>query len=218
MKTSSSPNWDYVALVKEYIKPTDKVLDIGTGGGERFLQLARYYKIGVGTDSDPEMVEIAVGNAKKVNNTSFLTDTDRLNRLSKDFNVIINRHAPFNLVAIKEHLVNHGYFITQQVGQNNTANIKKVLGQSNSNPPITKIMIQDASLKTLSFREYDIDYYVEDIESLVFWLKALDVLHADIEGSKAVGDVDTLNKILKGNVTDKGFKTNEHRYLVIAQK
>ena len=32
--------WDYVDVVRQYIKPSDRVLDIGTGGGEIFFSLA----------------------------------------------------------------------------------------------------------------------------------------------------------------------------------
>jgi len=59
---------------------------------------------------------------------------------------------------------------------------------------------------------------VEDIESLVFWLNSLDMLHADIDGFKVTKDLDVLSRILTGNVTEEGFVTNEQRFLVIAQK
>jgi len=34
--------WNYVDVVRQYLKPTDRVLDIGTGGGEIFFSLAPY--------------------------------------------------------------------------------------------------------------------------------------------------------------------------------
>ena len=35
--------WEYVDVVRQYLKPTDRVLDIGTGGGEIFFSLAPYF-------------------------------------------------------------------------------------------------------------------------------------------------------------------------------
>lgn len=54
--------WDYVEMVCQYIKPTDRVLDIGTGGGEIFFSLAPYFRKGVGVDIDPAMIEAARRN------------------------------------------------------------------------------------------------------------------------------------------------------------
>jgi hypothetical protein len=64
----------------------------------------------------------------------------------------------------------------------------------------------------------DVEYVVRDIESLVFWLGALDVRHTDTDGSAALASAATLNKILAGNTDHLGFVTNEHRYLAVAQQ
>lgn len=210
--------WKYEDVVREYLTKEDSVLDIGTGGGERFLKFSSLIKNGVGIDSDSDMVSIAQENAKGINNISFYQDTQNLEKTNDSFNVILNRHAPFNLEVIRDHLKPNGYFITQQVGEENMLNIKKVLKRVKTKPPITRDMIESSGLKLTSFREYNVEYVVKDVESLVFWLQALDLLHADIQGAETLKSVDTFNRILEGNVDDRGFITNEHRYLVIAQK
>lgn len=210
--------WIYEDIVKEYLTKEDSVLDIGTGGGERFLKLSPLFKNGIGIDSDIEMISIAQENAKAFHNISFYQDTQNLEKTNDFFNVILNRHAPFNVDAIRDHLKPKGYFITQQVGEKNMLNIKKVLKKVKTTPPISQEIIKSSGLKLLSFREYNVEYIVNDIESLVFWLQALDLLHADFSGVETLKSADTFNKILEGNVDDRGFITNEHRYLVIAQK
>jgi len=61
MNTISSPPWEYIEIVKRYVRSSDKVLDIGTGGVERFLQLSSNLSIGIGIgigiDPDPEMIK-----------------------------------------------------------------------------------------------------------------------------------------------------------------
>jgi protein-L-isoaspartate O-methyltransferase len=215
---SETAPWDYVEVVKQHLKPTDKVLDIGTGGGERFTQLAQYFRSGIGIDVDPVMVKTANENTSTVANLSFIYSDEDIQELPHDFDVILNRHAPFSLEAVKEHLKGDGQFITQQVGEQNMLNVKKALNLPIVQPPIDRVMLSANGLKIIDFREYNIEYIVKDIESLVFWLNALDMLHADIEGSAALKDVDTLNRVLRGNVTERGFVTNEQRYLAIAQK
>lgn len=216
MKTKSSPKWDYLKIVKEHLNKKSTVLDIGTGGGEKFSLLAEYFSTGLGVDIDPGMIEVTNRKSNKPDNISFRVSDIDLKAIDDTFDVILDRHAPFNLVAIKEHLRNGGIFITQQVGELNMLNIKKVLGQTYDTPPVTKAMFSEAGLGLIDFMEYDIEYIVEDIGSLVFWLRALDIAHSDMESSKL--DVGMLNRILKNNVSSKGFVTNEHRYLVVAKK
>jgi hypothetical protein len=69
----------------------------------------------------------------------------------------------------------------------------------------------------VAFCEYDVEYVVCDVESLVFWLAGLDVAHADIAGTAAVANAAAFNQVLAGNVDRRGFVTNEHRYLAIGQ-
>lgn len=98
------------------------------------------------------------------------------------------------------------------------ANIKKVLGSLKSGPPISKTIFESNGFDCSAFEEYDVEYVVKDIESLIFWLNALDMLHSDLSGGDAIASVDVLNVILDGNVSSRGFITNEHRYLMVAQK
>jgi SAM-dependent methyltransferase len=209
--------WDYVEEVKKYLGSDDDVLDIGTGGGERFVAFAPYFRSGVGIDIDEEMVRTARQNANRVANMTFMVLDEKLAGLNRRFNIIINRHAPFDLGAVKSHLLPSGYFITQQVGEKNMRNIREVLGKPIGRPVITKAMVEAKGLRCVDFREYDVEYVVEDIESLVFWLNALDMLHADLAGNEALKSADILNRILANNVDERGFITNEHRYLAVAQ-
>ena len=208
--------WDYVTEVQKRITSDMDVLDIGTGGGERFIGLADGFKDGLGIDVDPEMIDIAMKNAKDTSNIHFMVADTSLENILKKFDVILNRHAPYNLDSVAKHLKPNGVFITQQVGEKNMLNIKKVLGQESATPTITKTGFESSELEVVEFQEYNVKYVVQDIESLVFWLKALDMLHADIATDTAIQQSNILNEILENNVDEQGFTTNEHRYLVVA--
>lgn len=56
--------WDYVSLVRHYLRPADRVLDIGTGGGERFLELASHFGEGLAVDISPAMIAQAALNRR----------------------------------------------------------------------------------------------------------------------------------------------------------
>jgi SAM-dependent methyltransferase len=208
--------WNYKDLVPRYLRRADYVLDVGTGGGETLTALAGSFGHGLGIDLDPEMVRLAAANSA-AGNLDFRVCSERLESVPETFDVIIDRHAPFDLAAVAAHLKPGGYFITQQVGERNMACVKAALGQPAGPPAIQRDVISASGLRLLAFMEYDVEYVVRDIQSLLFWLNALDSLHADIEGSAALASAATLNRVLAGNVDERGFVTNEHRYLAIAQ-
>jgi hypothetical protein len=95
--------------------------------------------------------------------------------------------------------------------------VKGALGLPASPPPIRRQGIGASGLRPLAFMAYDVEYVVRDIESLVFWLNALDPAHADVDGRSALASAAVLNRVLAGNVDERGFITDAHRYLAIAQ-
>jgi SAM-dependent methyltransferase len=208
--------WHYPELVARYLQPADHVLDIGTGDGKTFSRLAASFAWGLGIDRDPQMIQLARANST-ASNVSFRVCSDRLEAVPEAFEVILDRHAPFDLGAVAAHLKPAGYFVTQQVGERNMACVKAVLGQAMDRPPVQRQAFTDSGLRLLAFMEYDVEFVVRDIESLLFWLRALDRPHADLDGAAALASAEALNRILAGNVDERGFVTNEHRYLAIAQ-
>lgn len=217
MNDSRAPvPWDYGDVAGRYVQPGDEVLDVGTGDGERFARLAGKFRHGVGIDADPEMVRLAA-QAHAGPNLEFRVGSARLEAIQTLFAVILNRHAVLELDAVAAHLRPGGYFITQQVGERNMACVRAALGNAPGQPPISGRALTAAGLTVVAFCEYDVEYVVRDIESLVFWLGALDLRHADLDGSAALASAATLGQILAGNVAERGFVTNEHRYLAIAR-
>jgi hypothetical protein len=208
--------WDYEDVVKRYLRPADFVLDVGTGGGERLASLAGSFGHGLGIDLDAEMIRLAA-EISAPRNLEFRVCSERLESVAGTFDVVVDRHAPFDLVAVAAHLKPGGYFITQQVGERNMACVRTALGQPARPRTVDRRAVSRSGLRALAFLEYDVEYVVLDIESLIFWLNALDVAHADLEGSAGLASAQNLNRILAGNVDERGFVTNEHRYLVIAQ-
>jgi SAM-dependent methyltransferase len=208
--------WRYADVVRQYARPSDDVLDVGTGDGAAFRALAGSFRWGFGIDSDPQMVRLAA-RASTAPNVDFGVCGARLEGITATFSLIINRHAPLVLPAIAGHLEPGGHFITEQVGERNMACVRAALGWPAGGPPVGAEQVAGAGLRLISFREYDIEYVVRDIESLVFWLNGLDPQHADLDGAAALASAGALNAVLAGNVDERGFVTNEHRYLVVAQ-
>lgn len=218
--------WEYLDVVSAFLRPTDVVLDIGTGGGERLLSLADKYLRAVGVDPDPDMVWVARENAARHANVQFLPGSaERLDLLQDGaIDVVLTRHAPTFAPELDRVTKPGGMFISQGIGSWNMANICQAF-----NPGSAAHHYEDdhqSFLSDLAGRgwrlvaegHYDVRYWVKDVPSLVFWFQA-------IAGANEVpGDFSipthhgVVNALIQQFGSPRGLETNEHRTLVIAQK
>jgi SAM-dependent methyltransferase len=217
--------WNYNEIIKNNIKKTSLVLDIGTGGGERFLGFSDYLQTGIGIDHNPEMLATARQNmaSKSISNYTFMQmDGRRLEFKNQSFDAILCRHAPFEVNEIVRTLMPGAKFITQQVGSRNTANIRNVFGCGtygeipvSSAPSLNSLseFFQENGCQIVAQEEYDVDYYFKDIRSLLFWLSAIPIpqnLNIETHWQEVVW-------IIQEFQAEEGIKTNEHRELLIIQ-
>jgi 2-polyprenyl-3-methyl-5-hydroxy-6-metoxy-1,4-benzoquinol methylase len=210
MRTLRAPvPWDYTAVVARYLRPSDEVLDVGTGDGRQLASLAGKFRHGLGVDPDAEMIRLAERDHSGPV-LEFRVGDAGLDGITSAFPVILNRHAVLDLDAAAAHLKPGGYVITQQVGERNMTCVRQALDQPAGAQAVSAQALTAAGLRVVAFCEYD-------VESLVFWLAGLDVAHADIAGTAAVANAAAFNQVLAGNVDRRGFVTNEHRYLAIGQ-
>ena len=210
--------WDYLTVVRKYLRPTDSVVDLGTGGGERLLELQSDVSELLGIDPDGEMIGRArrLAAKERLSNVRFEVGTGT--NLNREFDVVLNRHAPFNPEMVKELLVDDGYFVTQQVGHRNMANVRVAFQlEAEDAAPVSVQQFLDVGLDVERFEEYNVSYTILDVESLVFWLQALDVAHSDFVGFNAERDTEAINRLLDSSLTSQGVETNEHRFLLVAR-
>ena len=100
--------WNYEDILKKYLNPDYKLLDMGTGGGEFLLSLNHPYNNTAVTEMWIPNVELCKQKleplgiqVKQVFNDSELPFEDNT------FDIIINRHESFD---IKENTKARGYF------------------------------------------------------------------------------------------------------------
>ncbi|NLE45798.1 MAG: class I SAM-dependent methyltransferase [Chloroflexi bacterium] len=226
MRDAREPTpWDYVDVVRQYLRSGDKVLDMGTGGGEKLLSLASHFGQGVGTDIDPMMVETARENvpASLKDRVSFLVmANEALQFPDCSFDVVLDRHSTICVSESARVLRPDGYFITQQVGKYNTRSIFTAFGWDwRSFGPGWWVDLLElarnferADCTVIVQAEYDVRYWIEDVESLMFWLKAVPLPEVfDIERHW-----ECVAGLLQNCRTGMGIETNEHRILLIARR
>ena len=217
--------WEYVDVVRSYLKPTDRVLDIGTGGGEIFFSLAPFFSEGIGVDHNPAMVETAQRDKSvmSIDNVSLKRMEGNDLRFDGDeFDIVLQRHSRVYVKEIVRVLRPGGYYITQTVGKRSSLNFLNAFGWTPASfgPDWWQSVVELADqfrvhdCHIIAQAEYDVPYWFKDIESFMFWLMAVPWPEA-IELDKHWQNI---NRILETCQTEQGIETNEHRGLLIVQK
>jgi len=115
-----NPPWDYNLIVNSYLKDTDILLDMGTGGGEVLLAIGHPYKNTYATEAYVPNLELCQNTLSPLGITIAQTFTDdKLPFENEKFDFIINRHESFDLTEVNRILKHNGYFFTQQVSNHN---------------------------------------------------------------------------------------------------
>ena len=217
--------WDYSSIVHSYLKPNDKVLDIGTGGGEIFLSLAPNFGEGIGIDQNPTMIETAKANQSRlgVKNINLIEmEGSNLQFKPDEFDIVLLRHLQVYVSEIVRVLRPGGYFITQMVGKRSTTNFLEAFGWTSDSfgpdwwQPVGELAkeFKHQGCSIVAQGEYDVRCWFKDIASFMFWLMAVP-WPEEIQLEK---HWQIINHILETSTTDRGIETNEHRGLLIVRK
>ncbi|MBE7121736.1 class I SAM-dependent methyltransferase [Bacillus cereus] len=217
--------WDFYKEVKVRCKPSDILLDIGTGGGENVLKIASSAKVLIGIDNSNGMIETAHSNLKKtdVQNVEFLQiDSEDLTFAHSYFDIASSCHAPFIASELAKVMKKGAFFLTQQVCEHDKLNLKEAFrrGQCLGERDGTlkeKYMNEliSAGFELVQVREYDVtDYYITP-EDLIFLLKHTPIIP---NFGEEEDDFNILQKFIDANSSEKGIRTNSKRFMIIAVK
>ena len=217
--------WDYAAVARHYLRPSDRVLDCGTGGGERFLSLSEAYRFGVGLDPDPAMLATAQANgvSSGTRHVCWLRGRGEASPLAYgSVDVVLNRHANVDVAETLRVLKPGGLFITQQVGKRNLGAICETFGcgpggeyrlDPEQSTPALAEAFEAKGAAILAFAEYDVPYLLLDVASLLFLLRGVGIPE-DYDLERHWPQV--LDIIARCGTTE-GIVTNEHRELLIVR-
>jgi SAM-dependent methyltransferase len=218
--------WEYEEVVRRYLKPTDHVLDVGTGGGEVLVSLADAFGTGIGVDPDPAMLAAAQENTPPAlaGRISFMEGgADTLPVPNASCDVVLNRHAVVGVAEVARVVRPGGYFLTQQVGGQNTFNIATLFGIGpgmggeqralEQEVPALAEAFQQRGFALVAYATYNVPYYFRDVASLLFWMRAVEI-PPDFDVERHWRDV---NYLIAEYTTPRGIETNEHRELLIVR-
>ena len=115
----AQPPWSYPARARLLLQRSSAVLDMGTGGGERLLELRDDWpqKVVI-TESYPPNVKLAnerLGPLGVMVVEVALTRVGLMPFESGEFDLVLNRHSGLNCAEVARILARGGTFLTQQV-------------------------------------------------------------------------------------------------------
>ena len=215
-------SWNYENIVKSYLKPEAKILDIDTGGGEILLSFHHPYHLTTVTEGfapNVKLCEETLGargiRVREVTNYGDMPFEDN------EFDIIINRHGAYDVNELYRILKSGGVFITQQVGEENERElIEFLLPESRKqftgmNLQSQKALFQKAGFKIRMEKEEmkPIEFY--DVGALVWFARIIQWEFVDFSVEQCFERLLEAQRIVE---RDGCIKGNVHRYLIVAQK
>ncbi|MFK7695945.1 class I SAM-dependent methyltransferase [Paenibacillus sp. HJGM_3] len=206
--TSEGELWEFYEEARRECKPTDLLLDIGTGGGERLLTIADAVHLIVGIDQSAGMIRTAQANLQRDGHPHVRfcrMDAERLDFPASFFQVVSCRQSPFDAREVHRVLAQDGVFLTQQVAEDDKRNLKQALGRGQG---------ADTEPGSLRDRYAAMLAVFATYEDLVFLLKHTPIVPGFGECEE---DFDRLHAFIEQNRTDRGIQTNSKRFMIVAR-
>jgi len=215
-------SWDYRHLVDKYRCDTDHLLDMGTGGGEFILKLGHpFHLISVTEGWQPNLKLCKARLAPLGITIKYVGEEEKLEYPNEAFDLVMNRHASFDISEVYRVLKPGGYFITQQVGEYNDRElIEKLLGPIPLSFPGHNLknnltLLQNEGFEILGRAEEMPQMRFFDLGAVVYFAKQITWEFCDFSVNKCFEQI----KALRDELDQKGYIANrEHRFLIIAQK
>ncbi len=215
--------WSYSSQSIERLQQSASVLDMGTGGGERFLKLKDYWspKV-VATEEFPPNFKLATERLTPYGGQVIhvrLTETDPMPFDNGEFDLVLNRHSAFNPQEIARILAEGGTFLTQQV-HGLWLNDLMTLFDTQPQWPQTTAERYVPLLKTAGLRIINVENWAgkikfADVEAIVYYLKAVPWLVPNFSVDRYFEQLMKLHRRLE-NGEELAFSAR--KYLIEASK
>lgn len=215
--------WDYEKIVRSYLRPEMKLLDIDTGGGEFLLSLNHPYKNLAATENYQPNVELCERELSPLGIDFRKADGgDRLPFDDQSFDRIINRHGDFDPDEIQRLLKDGGIFVTEQVGAENDRDLVELLLPDVPQMPFpdqylqtARKSLEDAGLMVREAEEAFRPIKFWDVGALVWFARILEWEFPNFNVRDCLENLYHVQEILdqKGVIEGK-----IHRFLLVAEK
>lgn len=224
--------WDMYEELINTVTSDSKVLDLGTGGGEKVLEFFPDCEEILGTDFSSEMIQTAKNNLVKrgrKNITFRVMDNLNMDTPKEYFDVVVARHTCIDAKQIFNTLKKDGKLILRGVDKLDCYKLKLMYNKGQAffdDKPISVIDYENiikAGFKHVELIPIHVREYYRSKEDLLALLLKTPILmdFSECEGSENLKidfDLDVLDKYIEEHMTDKGILLIRRYYGIIAIK
>ena len=200
------PPWSYLERAAQLMQNVTSVLDMGTGGGERLLNLRSHWPAKVVVTEDyPPNVQLAAERLSplgvKVVDVA-LTRTGAMPFDDEEFDLILNRHSGFNAAEVARVLAPGGTFLTQQIDGRWARDLMAAFDVSPQWPDETLdnsvTWLETAGLEIAVAEDWSGTFCFSDVGAIVYYLRAVPWLVPGFSVETHLGGLVTLQHKLDG--------------------
>lgn len=215
--------WSYEQLVRRYLRPESRILDIDTGGGEFLLPLVHPHHLTSATENYPPNVALC-REALVPLGVNFHQADGRgpLPFPGGSFDLILNRHGDYLPREIHRLLKPGGVFLTEQVGAENDRDLAALLLDPVPPLPFPKQYLDIArgdlevyGLRILEAQEAFRPIRFWDVGALVWFAR---IIEWEFPGFSVERCLDRLHLAQALLERDGVIQGTIHRYLLIVRK
>lgn len=212
--------WEYSKLVSDYLKAHWHWLDVGTGGGELLLTFAHEPALTAVTEGWLPNYRLLLDRLQLKGIQVVFEDENHHLAFSKEsFELVTSSQAAFSVSEVKRVLKLGGYFITQQVGDQNGNSLAKRLNCAKPtmtfNLASVRSELEQAGFMILNQGEAYPKQIFYDLTGLIYYVRTIPWEYPDFSVKEKLAELE----ILYREWQRKGVIENQqHRFMLVAQK
>lgn len=206
IRTESLTSWDLNELINKYADSDSRILDLGTGGGEKLLADYPECKEILGTDFSPEMIGTAGRNLERSgrkNITFKVMDNLQMDVPDEHFDIVAARHTVTDPVQILKCLKPGGRLLIRGVDKYDCWSLKMLWGRGQAFHDEVPVSIRDyEAVLNAGFTEVELvpiheREYFRDAETFRAFLEKVPIINVCSEDRTL--EEDKLQKYIDGN-------------------